>query len=112
MAKVLANRLRKVMLTAVSHTQGAFIKERSITDNILISFEVLHYLKRETGKHGFVALKVDMAKAYNRVEWGFLEEIMIRMGFHERWIQLIMVCVSTVNFTILQDSMELGGPCP
>ena len=44
-AKGLANRLRKVMLTVVSHTQSAFIKERPTSNNILISFEVLHYLK-------------------------------------------------------------------
>ena len=68
-AKVLANRLRKVMPTVASHTHGAFIKERLITDNILISFEVLHFLTRKTqGKHGFAKLKVDMENAYDRVE--------------------------------------------
>ena len=98
MAKVLLNRLRNVMSTVVSHTQSAFIKGRSTTYNILISFEVLHFLKRKMqGKHGFATLKVDMAKAYDRVEKGFLEEIMIRMGFHKRWIQLIMVYISTVK---------------
>ena len=97
----------------ISDTQGAFIKGRSTTDNILTSFEVLHFLKWKTqGKHGFEALKVDMAKAYDRVEWGILEEIMVRMGFHERWIQLIMVYISTVKFTILQDGMELGIVIP
>ena len=58
MAKVLANRLRKVMSTVVSHTKSAFIKGRSATNNILISFEVLHFLKRKMqGKHRFAALK-------------------------------------------------------
>ena len=53
-----------------------------------------------------------MAKAYDRVECGFLEEIVIRMYFHECWIQLIMVCISIVKFTILHDSMELGPVIP
>ena len=42
-----------------------------------------------------------MAKVYDRVEWGFIEENIIRMGFHECWIQLIMVCISAVKFTLL-----------
>ena len=63
-------------------------------------FEVLHYLNRKTqGKHGFAALKVDMSKAYDRVEWDFLERIMLRMGFHERWVNLIMC-----------DAPKPGGP--
>ena len=51
------------------YVQGAFVKGRSITDNILFSSEILHYLKRKTpGKDGYPTLKVDMAKAYDRVE--------------------------------------------
>ena len=90
-AKAMANRLKQLLPKTISRSQGAFIPGRSITDNIFIYFEVLHYLNRKTqGKHGFVALKVDMSKVYDRVEWDFLERIMLRMGFHERWVNLIM----------------------
>ena len=82
---------------------------RSIIDNLLISYEILHYLNRKSqGKQGYAALKVDMAKAYDRVEWGFLEKIMLKMGFHANWVCLIMKCIMTVRFHILYDSKEIG----
>ena len=112
-AKAMENRLKQLLPKMISCSQGAFIPGRSITDNIFISFEVLHYLNRKTqGKHGFAALKVDMSKAYDRVEWDFLKRIMLRMGFHERWVNLIMECISTVQFKILHEGKELGPIIP
>ena len=68
-AKAMANRLKQLFPKTISCSQGAFIPIRSITDNIFISFKVLHYLNRKTqGKHGFAALKMDMSKAYDRIE--------------------------------------------
>ena len=71
-AKILETKLKKVLSKVVSKFQGAFLLGRSITDNTLLSFEILHFLNRITqGKYGYVALKVDMAKAYDRIEWCF-----------------------------------------
>ena len=57
------------------------MSERVITNNILIAHEMLHSLKaKRTGKLGYMALKLDMSKAYDRVEWIFLEKIMLKMG--------------------------------
>ena len=83
MSKVLANRLKTVLPTVISENQGAFIPGRVITDNIMILFEVCHYLRQKRQGSGGVgtALKTDMSKAYDRVEWGFLRNIMLKMGF-------------------------------
>ena len=93
-AKVLANRLKPRLPQLISETQSAFMSERLITNNILVAHETLHHLKsKRFGKIGFMALKLDMRKAYDRVEWKFLEQIMQKMGFAPKWIQLISTCI-------------------
>lgn len=68
-AKELANRLRLVLPSIISHTQSACVKNRQIVDNILIAQEVTHSMKnKRTGKEGYMALKLDITKAYDRVE--------------------------------------------
>ena len=81
-SKVIANRLEPMLHSIISDTQSAFIANRLITDNILIAFESLHHMKNNCiGKKGFMALKLDMSKAYDRVKWIFLEKILLKMGF-------------------------------
>jgi hypothetical protein len=100
-SKVLAGRLRAILDDVISPSQSAFVPRHLILDNILIAYEITHFLlnKRE-GDLGYAALKLDMSKAYDRVEWDFLEKMMRRLGFDENWIRLIMECVSTVSYQI------------
>ena len=108
-SKVIVNRLKPLLNSIVSEAQSAFIADRLITDNILIAFESLHYMKTlSSGKEGFMALKLDMSKAYDRVEWSFLEKIMLKMGFQDSWVALIMQCVSTVTYSILLNGEPKG----
>jgi hypothetical protein len=68
-----------------------FIPGRLISDNILVAFETLHTMHaRMYGIVGYIAIKLDMSKAYDWVEWHFLEEVMHRMGFYRKWIYLVM----------------------
>lgn len=72
-SKVLANRLKPLLNMLISENQCAFVPNKLITYNIMLAFETQHYLKRKTqGKEGFAALKLDISKAYDRVEWSHL----------------------------------------
>ena len=105
-SKVLANRLKKVLPYIISEHQSAFIKGRLITDNILVAYETLHYMKNHNSrKSSYMAL--NMSKAYDRVEWSFLKDGMVQMGFQEQWVALIMECVTSVTYSLLVN----GEPC-
>ena len=70
------------------------------TDNVLVAYECTHYLKRKKGKSGACAIKLDMAKAYDRVEWEYLRSIMLKLGFRESFVNLILRCVNSVCFSV------------
>ena len=108
-SKVLANRLKKFLPSIITEHQSVFAKDRLITNNILVAFETLHCMKNySSGSSGYMALKLNMSKAYDRVEWSFLEQLMRKMGFCDKWIDLIMVCVRTVTYSILLNGEPKG----
>ncbi|KAL9661679.1 hypothetical protein QQ045_026505 [Rhodiola kirilowii] len=89
--KILANQLKAALPAVVSEAQNAFLPGRQISDNIILAHEVLHFIKiRREQKTGYFSLKLDMSKAYDRIEWRFLEEMLVKMGLPEKWIRLTM----------------------
>jgi hypothetical protein len=112
-AKTLANRLKNVLPDIISPNQSAFIPGCLITDNVLAAYETLHTMHTKMwGKVGYMAVKLDMSKSYNRVEWNFLEAVMVQMGFNRRWVDLIMMCVKSANFAILVNGTLTGRIYP
>ena len=75
----------------------------TMLNNIFVAFETLHYLKRKTtGKLGYMALKLDISKAYDCVEWEFLEKIMHHLGLDEKLVQIIIV--GKTGFALIQNT--------
>lgn len=99
-SKVLANRLKVFLTDIVSEFQNAFVPGRLITDNVLVAYECLHTIKRQHSKRPFFALKVDMMKAYDRIEWPYLHGCLQKLGFAPEWIQTVMRCVTSARYAV------------
>ncbi|KAL1189749.1 putative mitochondrial protein [Cardamine amara subsp. amara] len=108
-SRVMASRLKCFLPEIVSETQGAFVSGRLISDNILLAHEMVHGLRTNPRcKEEFMALKIDMSKAYDRVEWCFLKELFIRLGFEGKWIGWIMTCISSISYSVLLNGQSHG----
>ena len=82
-SKAIANRFKRIFPSIISDSQSAFVHGRLITDNVLVAFETMHHIsKKKGGKVGEMALKLDMSKAYDRVEWVWLEKIYRKARVH------------------------------
>ncbi|XP_026459415.1 uncharacterized protein LOC113360081 [Papaver somniferum] len=83
---------------------SAFIANRKIHDNIIICHEILHSFKtrkRKNNKDGFMAIKLDLSKAFDRLEWPFVIVVFKKLGFSDDWCQLIHQCIIIVSYSIL-----------
>jgi len=107
-SKIMANRLKPLLSILISKEQAAFISNRQIQDNIMVVQEVMHQFKvRACKKHFNLILKTDMQKAYDRVEWDFLEAYLKQLGFNDSWVTQVMACVTTVSFSIRFNGEQL-----
>jgi len=107
-AKILVNPLRLLLERIIHPTQSAFVPQRAIHDNILRAHEVINKFYHMKGKKGYVAVKLDMEKAYDRLEWDFLLLCFTHLGFHPIWINWIRECISTVPYSVLVKNEPCG----
>ena len=110
--KVLVNRVRPFLHEIVSPLQGSFIPGRGTSDNIIITQEVIHSMHQMKGRKGAVAFKIDLEKAYDRVNWDFLRQTLIDFGFPMIIVNLVMNCVQSSNLSILWNGAKLEGFAP
>ncbi|XP_073359649.1 uncharacterized protein [Aegilops tauschii subsp. strangulata] len=107
-SKVLANRLKTILHVVVSESQSAFVPGRLITDNTLIAYECLHSIRNQRVKKPFFALKIDMMKAYDRVEWSYLHQCLTKLGFANSWIETVMRCVTNVRYAVRVNGQAIN----
>ena len=112
-SKCLVNRLRPHLDGLISETQSAFVPSRLITDNAIIAFECFHKIQRSKNpRDTHCAYKLDLSKAYDRVDWNFLEQILLKMGFCKQWTAWVMSCVRYVRFSVRINGHTLDPFCP
>ena len=107
-SKVIANRLKRFLRKIISEHQRAFMADCLITDNVLVAFETMHYLnQKRNGKIWEMALKLDISKAFDRVEWVAFGISCIRWALIKKWVNLMMQCVTSVTYFVRLN----GKPC-
>ena len=104
-AKILSSRLKEVIAPLIDESQSAFVMHRQILDGVLIANESLRWLKKN--KIPGTLIKLDFQKAYDSVKWSFLELVMEKLGFGQKWIRWIMNCVRTASMSILLNGSPL-----
>ncbi|KAL0306177.1 UNVERIFIED_CONTAM: putative mitochondrial protein [Sesamum radiatum] len=114
-SKTIANRLKGLLDRIISPTQSNFVPGRLITDNVLLAFELNHFLNTKAkGGQGYIALKLDVSKAYDKVERIFLEQVLFKTWHPppSRFIRLVMLCVSSVSYSFMLGGRQFGTLIP
>lgn len=112
-AKVLANRLKGVLDKCISDNQSVFVPGRSILDNAMVVIELVHHMKSKVpGNKGDAAFKLDISKAYDRIDWNYLKCVMLKMGFSHQWVKWIMMCVETTDYSVIVNDEAVGPIIP
>lgn len=111
--KIIAGHLKRVMNDLITPFQSSFIVGRHIQDNLIIGQEMLHIINKNKSKKGIMALKIDMEKAYDRISWDFLKQVLTEVGLNMGYINLILACVSSVSYNVMWNGSltEFFSPC-
>nr|GEX42583.1 hypothetical protein [Tanacetum cinerariifolium] len=97
--KIISNRIKECLKVFISPNQSAFVPDKRIYDNILLTQELMHNYHLDRGSPR-CAFKVDIQKAYDTVDWVFLKQVLLAFGFHEKMVSWIMECVTTTTFSV------------
>ena len=108
-AKSLANRLKPHLPNYIHPSQQAFIQGRRISNNIIIAQEIAHFFSLFSFRSHDFMLKIDLAKAFDRLEWNFITTALARKGLHGHFIKLINACISTPNFSVIINGQPFSN---
>lgn len=95
----------------ISPCQSAFIPGRWIDENSILVNEILHTMRRKRSGNGLVGIKVDMMRAYDRVDWGFLSRLLAHFGFSSKINDLVMGCISVHSVDLILNGSVYRKIC-
>ena len=105
--KIIVRRLRPFLPKLISPFQTAFVSRRMGLDNMIIAQELIHTMTLKKGKTGFMAIKIDLEKAYDKLEWDFIRDFLELYRLPPYLIKLIMSCVSSSSILTLLNGGKL-----
>ncbi|GKA89233.1 reverse transcriptase [Tanacetum coccineum] len=112
-SKIMANRLKPFMNRIISPQQSAFIPGRLIQYCMVSANEAFHYIRnKKKGEQRHMALKLDLNKAFDRVEWDFLMATCRKLGFGETWCKWVMACISSYEMEFMINGDSIGSIKP
>jgi len=111
-AKVLVNKLRPLLRYLITPLQSSFVPERSTKDNAIMLQEVIHHVRNSSKKDGDIVLKLDLEKAYNRIDWGCLKQTLRLYGLSKVIVLLRMHRISSTNISLLWNGSRLDSFSP
>lgn len=105
--KINVMRLRPLLPSLISPLQCTFVLGRMELDNMIIAQELIHTISLKKGKVGYMALKIDLEKAYDRLEWHFIRDILNPYKLPTQLVKLIMSCISSSSISVLLNGVSL-----
>ena len=100
-SKIIVAHIRSLLTNLISPVQSTFVLGRRGLDNTIIAQELFHSIDGKKGKMGFMAIKLDLEKAYDRLEWNFIHKVLQAFHFPPKLTRVIMSCISSTNISIL-----------
>ena len=107
--KIIVNRIRPFLSELVSPLQATFVPGRKGLDNAIIVQELIHTMSKKKGRTSVMAIKLDLEKAYDHLEWSFIKDTLKLFNFPDKLISLTMSCVTTTSISILFNGSALDA---
>ena len=111
-SEILVAQLKPLLGKLISPFQSAFVLGRRGTDNAIIVQELIHTLGRKKGRTGFMAIKIDLEKTYDKLEWSFIREMLFKVNLPQNLIKLMMSYVSVVSTSIVVNGRDIDQILP
>ena len=111
LTKILVNRLKPFLHAMIHQSQAGFVPSRRATDNYIITQELIHYISQRKGNTHLMAAKIDLDKAYDKLEWSFIKYTLLFYHFPTPIIDLIMACIASASISIIWNGKVSSTFC-